>query len=236
MIDDELAKHIHITLKGIDKNPEEIDWQFLYKLNSTFKIVYIVTEVKHSIRGNNEIFQITIDDPTLIIDKFGNSVFTTKNDVPALRQLYISTNLKSFSSVSDIANYATLATTIGLTIFPTTQTFWSYIGSIQMLYYVPLIDTDIPGNLEIHFRDYLNSSKTAIPFSNFFGYNINPFHYIDALKYNSFSERFKEYGYESASVLYNFSNQILTCAVIVLSYLIVCFFTNILPGKLYFFY
>ncbi len=106
--------------------------------------------------------------------------------------------------------------------------FWALVNMLQILYYTPVIDTPIPGNLESILTNYLSVSKLTIPIpidlSSFL-----PTSWINDMTSNLLSVNLQEFGLSSLSFLYNFYDQLFTWISLVACYLILVLLDLIRP-------
>jgi cysteine-rich repeat protein len=239
---DELTKHIRIVLESFDKGTQNVTWNFEKSFTSYSKLkeLTIVTEIKDNIRGTADYFQIEFDDNTFF-DNDLNNLKLDKFKVPAKRQLYITNVLNGIDLGFIGVIYATFIMVIAMNSFDSKPLFWIFINMLQMIFYIPLIDCNIPSDLLIFIIENLGVSKCSIPFELLPFYQWmqlpswipNPNYLIAKFKNKPLNSRFEEAGYTSTSFIYNFSDLLLTWIALLIIYFLVATLGRLFPKFLY---
>jgi hypothetical protein len=218
-VGDVLKKNMMVILEGIGFDQTTIQRNFTKTPKAKFNELTLNTTIPFTIQGNNELFTITITNSNIIQDVAGNLLFGTKFQVPAIRYLILAGAIQTAGQTFAIISYLGLLVTMCLSSSKSSIEFWAFLGTIQILSYLPLIDCTIPSNMKTFFIDYFGVSKSSIPFESLPEWVPNPLNFLALFEGEPYNERFKELGYNSLSVIYNFSNQIGTWATAFLTFL-----------------
>ena len=225
-----------VLLEGIDFDKTIIQWNFTksFKSHIRFTELTLNTIMPFSIQGNNEAFTIKITNNSIIQDFTGNLLINTKFQVPAVRYLILTEGVQIVGNLFVIIGYLGLIITMGLSSFKSSTEFWAFLSTLQILSYLPLIDCTIPSNMKSFFTDYFGVSKSSIPFDSLPGWIPNPLNLLALFEGGPYNERFNELGYNSLSVIYNFSNQIGTWLTAFLTFLAASLVSKLFTGFMYF--
>ncbi len=102
---------------------------------------------------------------------------------------------------------------------------------VQMLSFIPLINGVMPANMEMFMKDYLSVVSITIPFSLFPSFIPNPLAWIAVFISDAFNDRFHQFGFESASFLWNFAEQLLTWLIMLVIYTTLSVISLYLPDN-----
>eukprot|EP00826_Nyctotherus_ovalis_P013548 TRINITY_DN13688_c0_g1_i2.p1 TRINITY_DN13688_c0_g1~~TRINITY_DN13688_c0_g1_i2.p1 ORF type:complete len:315 (-),score=23.71 TRINITY_DN13688_c0_g1_i2:476-1420(-) len=179
ILGDILKDHIRITIKSIDRDTLPIKWELESKFSSHEGIrgLEITTTIEHNIRGIDELFHIEFDNG-VFLDTGQNDLMRKTFDVPARRQLYIPDALTTAGGSFLGLTYATFIVTIGVNPFKSKPPFWIFMSMIQVLSFAPVLNCEIPGNLEMILTTYFSVSKSSIPFESLPSWVPNPKNFI----------------------------------------------------------
>ena len=197
--------------------------------NSPFNSLKISTNINYNIKGSTEMFHVEFKDLSLIYDRGGNSLKTSKYSKPALRQFFSEPTLESIGSGFNIIAWMLFIIEIGLSPFKSSGSFWPYINMLQILSYLPAIDCDIPSNLRTVLTEYLGTTKSSLPFEYLPSWVPNPINLLELFHTPPINENFFDVGHISSSFIYNFSSQIWTLFSMILLYLLFILASRIAP-------
>eukprot|EP01022_Parablepharisma_sp_SALTPOND_P012507 TRINITY_DN1609_c0_g2_i1.p1 TRINITY_DN1609_c0_g2~~TRINITY_DN1609_c0_g2_i1.p1 ORF type:complete len:1244 (+),score=61.49 TRINITY_DN1609_c0_g2_i1:84-3815(+) len=233
---DQLSRSMEVRLEGT-RGPCDLKWNLTdhFAARATFSTLTINTTVSCSLKGKTEIFYVTFAEPIFVTDLEGNLLKTPLIHARSKRFLYISPAQKATTeatgSAFSMSSLLTFGIVIGINLLQSAAigSFWAFINMLQILSYIPIIDCELPYNLEVFLSEYLTVSKVAFPFQVFAGYIPNPLEYISGYLINPFNERFSICGYESLSFIYNFFDQLLTWVLLFFFYMLLRFLTWLIP-------
>lgn len=231
---DILKDHIRITIKSVDRDTLTIKWELESRFSSheAIRSLEIATTIEYNIRGIDELFHIEVDNG-VFLDIGQNDLIRKTFDVPARRQLYISDALTAAGGGFLGLTYATFIITIGVNPFKSKPPFWIFMSMIQVLSFAPVLNCEIPGNLEEFLTTYFGVSKSSIPFEYLPSWVPNPKDFIAKFKTEPLNSKFDNAGYASTSFIYNLSDQLGTWIILVLAYFLIGFAGKAIPSLLY---
>lgn len=213
---------LKITFTSVDKDRMEIEWRISSKLtcNRPLEGMIIETNMKFTIRGIDEMFHIEFASG-IFLDIGDNDLKQKKFTTAARRQLYISSSLQTVGIGFLASTYISFIMTIGVNPFKSKPSFWIFVSMIQMLSYIPVLDCNIPLNLDYFLTTYFGISKTSIPFDSLPSWVPNPKDLMAKFKTEPLNSKFENTGYTSISFIYNFGDQLGTWAILVLAYVLI---------------
>ena len=103
------------------------------------------------------------------------------------------------------------------------ESLWALVNFLQIVYYIPLINTFIPLNFYIFITEYLEFASLKL---NIFP---NPFNYLGFTSNDYVNDRFVECQMEDVMFLYNFGITLFLWVFICIFYIFLCFLDKILP-------
>jgi len=104
---------------------------------------------------------------------------------------------------------------------------------VQLLSYIPLINGQLPPNMELFIGRYLSVGAIKIPFRSFPSFIPNPLSLLTAFVTNAFNDRFQLFGFESVSFIWNFAEQLATWLIMLVTYLVLRLLCKYLPQNRY---
>lgn len=229
-----MLSHIRITLTSVDKDELTLTWYLESDISPhrAIQILEINTDINFNVRGIDEMLHIIFDNDTFL-DSNGRELNKKTFDVPARRQLYISEVLAKLGSVFLWLTYATLIITIGINPFKSKPSFWVFMSLMQMLSYIPVLNSIAPETLKLILTTYFGVSKSSIPFELLPSWIPNPKDFIAKFETDPLNSKFDETGYRSKSFIYNFCDQLGTWIILALAYFFIILGGKLLPKLLY---
>ena len=103
----------------------------------------------------------------------------------------------------------------------------------QFLYFIPLLNGNIPPLIVTFINNYLSVIDISFPFELIPIDFINPIYLLSDFITPPFNTKFLDAGYQSVSIIFNLANQIWTWLTLLFSYFILRFLVRALPGKRY---
>lgn len=234
ILGDLIKNYTEITLKSLDKGVIPVTWDLLsrFSANETIKGLEIATTLEHNVRGVGDYFQIKFENG-FFFDSGHNELRVKSFETPATRQLYIQPALSAAGASFLGLTYATFIITVGVNPFKSKPPFWIFMSMIQMLSFTPVLNCEMPSNLEEILTKYFGVSKSSIPFDDLPTWVPNPRKFIAKFKTDPLNSKFDNAGYASISFLYNFSDQLGTWIILTLAYFLIHLAGEAIPSKLY---
>eukprot|EP00826_Nyctotherus_ovalis_P059930 TRINITY_DN8378_c0_g5_i5.p1 TRINITY_DN8378_c0_g5~~TRINITY_DN8378_c0_g5_i5.p1 ORF type:complete len:222 (+),score=12.65 TRINITY_DN8378_c0_g5_i5:225-890(+) len=200
----------------------ELDWNFTESYTDTGARNYIkiTPEIKRSLKGRIETFFVTFLDRTLVRDYYNNSLSTAIVSGPAARNIAILPAFEDTGTAFNAVNYIALILSLLLSM-KSNAAFWAFLGTIQIISYVPLLHCVVPQNLKFFIKEYFSITKPSIPFDQLPEFIPDPLVLIKK-NFEIAPENIKiiEARYTSICFLYNFGYQLLTWAAVILLYIL----------------
>jgi len=232
----QFIRNLEISLKG-NTTDCNMTWVLLDNIVPYNKITDLKIEenLACDLKGRYEEFEIKFKNPDMILDYGNNQMLILTLKAKAKRFIYISgatkVSVEGTGSFFNVSSLITFLIVIGMNLLQSSGIgpFWALINMLQLLSYIPIIDCEIPYNLETFLTEYLTISKIAFPFQLVTGFMPDFLYYIGKWLIEPFNERFSICGYESLSFIYNFLDQLLTWVLLILFYIALRILTCIFP-------
>lgn len=180
-------------------------------------------------------------DPHLITDSSGNVLSSTILQDRAQPNTYISGSEQAAVASSggsfSASSFITFVLLLGLSLLQGTAigSFWAFINMLQILSYLPIINCNLPYNLEVFLTQYLQVAQVTFPFQMIPNYIPNPLAFFAPFLTPPFNVRFSLCGYVTLSFLYNFASDLLTWLCLLGVYCILYIVTRLFPKPRYLF-
>ncbi len=239
MIEEKLNATIAVRLEGAKAGcGEDIKWGIV-GFQRKFKVLLIQVAVPCSLHGNAEEFYVTFEKPKAICDLSGNPLSVSELHALAKRYVYIDSSMEAAvggtGSAFTAASMAALGFALGMNLFQSsvTSTFWVFMDLLQMLSYLPLIDLEMPDNLELFLTEYMTVGSLTVPFQILPSWVPNPANFLTDFAGEMLDSRFITCGYESMSFVYNMSDTLFTWVLLLGLYLFLRAMAACLPRKRY---
>lgn len=208
-----------VVLKMSSQFSIELDWSFASNYATTVKSKYMLIEpvVPYTLKGKVETFFVNFQNREFIEDISQSKLQTASVSAPALKMDVIKEELKTAGSLLSASSYITLLVSVLLS-FKSNPAFWVYIGMMQLLSYIPLLDCTVPSNFVYFVKEFFGVSKASIPFDSFPSWVPNPTPLINKFKIAPSYENAVDTGYDSVCFIYNFGYQLFTWAIMLALY------------------
>lgn len=174
-------------------------------------------------------FYITFRNRSLLSDCYGNALETEALNGLALRRLYISSGTKALGTSLELASWLVFVIEIGFNPFKSSEFLWVFVNMLQVISFLPVINCNLPENLRTFLTQYMRISKASPPFDSLPNWIPNPLFIVKKFKTPPVSSEFAEAGYKSLSIIYNFSNQLVSFLSLVLIYIVLTIASKIFP-------
>ena len=215
-----------------------VSWQLSTSFAELIAInqMIIHTNVSCSLIGT-EIFVIRFKRPDFITDLSNNSMTSSVYKAQALK--YVPDSVKAAVSQAGTTFTASAFATFGLVLLmnlvksAAIGSFWAFVNMLQILSYIPLINFNLPYNLETFMTQYLSVSKITPPYSALPNWIPNVTSYFSSFFIGLSGYRFTLCGYETWSFLYNFSDELTTWMLLAVFYGILRLLTCVIPESRY---
>ena len=231
-----LESTMRIYLDGSENN-------FKWKLSTNFPANKKLTNLKielepiKSLKGNIETFTVEFTDGSLIVDRGENILDRRILTIKSMRYVYISSTEQAiFDCIGTSFNAISILSFVGMLGYSCFQSaslemVWSFVNTLQILSYLPLLKYDMPWNLKIFLTDYVTIKKIALPFDMIPNFSISDL--LEPFSNSPYNEKFSEAGYETTSFIINFYEELSTFAVFVFMYLLLCLLEGRFCEKMY---
>jgi len=233
-----LSEFMKITIEGL-KEECELNSQILntFSANASITTIYLHVNATCTLKGVIETYIINFLQLSLIKDHAGNALDTPILKAKTMRSIYISeaekAAIEGSGSAFSVSSMTTFGVVIGISMLQSTvlNGFWAFVNMVQILSYIPILNLEIPYNLEIFLTEYLSVARVAIPFKMLPKIIPNPFDFLSSFITDSLGENFRICGYETFSFIYNFGEELTTWAFLFAFYLVLAFLDAVLPEK-----
>lgn len=173
-----------------------------------------------------------VSPATLFQDLQGNSGLNNALNVTLPYNFYLTEGEQQFIELT--GNTFSTATMSGLLINlavamilgTTMEAMWSLLNAVQLLNFLPLINVDVPANMNALFEllGFANMDIQLVE-EAFVNYMIE----ADELEQEPYNEHFEDYGLESHSILVNSAAPLMLWALVVFTFPFSFAFSKILP-------
>eukprot|EP01022_Parablepharisma_sp_SALTPOND_P001165 TRINITY_DN105725_c2_g1_i1.p1 TRINITY_DN105725_c2_g1~~TRINITY_DN105725_c2_g1_i1.p1 ORF type:complete len:1460 (-),score=75.94 TRINITY_DN105725_c2_g1_i1:591-4970(-) len=233
-----LSASLKVRLEGT-KDECNLEWYPAVNFTSGTKLdtLSINVTVDCHLRGKVEIYYLQFTDPNYIKDLGNNTLATPILSARAMRFIYVpETQQAAIEGAGDTfsaSGFVTFGVVIGVNMLQSCAlgAFWAFVNMLQIVSYIPIINCQLPYNLEVFLTQYLTVSKVVFPFKALPKWIPNPLHYVTAFLTDSLSERFSLCGYESLSFIFNFADQLATWLLLLGFYFLLQLLTCMISEK-----
>ena len=218
--------------------PCPITWNLTNNFSNyaIFDQLTIQTKILCSFSTSQVFFVVNFTRPKIIQDNANNSLSTAILQARALPNIYISEAEQAAVSGSgggfSATSFFTFALVVVISMFQgaAVGSFWSFVNMLQIISYLPIIDCDLPYNLQIFLTNYLTVSQVSFPWKMLPDYIPNPLYLFRFFLTAPLNMRFEMCGYSTLSFLYNFANELSTWMCLAFFYVLLRFLTYIFPS------
>jgi len=236
-IGDELEKSLLFEIQNIQETNCALEYKIFpkFKSYSLLNSINIQTKIYCNIKGTQETIFINITQPHLISDLSQNYLATNYVQARAVKSLYISQEeVQAIEAVGGILSWSSLFMLILMVVINILQSFaigmfWTFVNMLQVLLYLPIINTDIPSNTDLFLTKYMSACKVVFPFKLIPGFNELLAKVLFAFKTDPVNSKFQNNGFESRSFIYNFADELLTWILLIIIYILIQFGVNKFP-------
>lgn len=230
----ELAESLLVLLEKPNMSPDELQWSFITKFEkgSILRSIMIDPIIPYDLKGRIETFHVIFTQRDSVVSQYNSYLEERIVSGPSSKKRTIATIFEVVGKVFTASIYIQFIFSVLLSM-KSNPAFWGFIGTMQILAYMPMIECVIPFNLEFLLTEYFGVSKGSIPFDSFPSWVPNPKEYVELFNTDSFSSGAENIKYTSASFLYNFGQDLVTWCCLVLFYLTLMVGESILPKSLY---
>lgn len=215
------------TMQVYLKGGCELTWELAsYKTNERLNKLEIATTPKCSLKASQDYFVVEFNDVSLVADKDGNELGNSVAEARTMRYVYTANSDLAYSeglgTIFNSSSFVTLGVMVFIMLFQSVSVgpFWSFINMVQFISYLPALNCELPGNLEVFLTDYMNIRKMAVPVEMLPDFVRTPLDFIQECVTGPLNEQFSLAGYESISFISNFLDELLTWFLISLLYLV----------------
>eukprot|EP00826_Nyctotherus_ovalis_P051747 TRINITY_DN6483_c0_g1_i1.p2 TRINITY_DN6483_c0_g1~~TRINITY_DN6483_c0_g1_i1.p2 ORF type:complete len:394 (-),score=112.85 TRINITY_DN6483_c0_g1_i1:889-2070(-) len=235
-----LAMKMHVRIEGT-LGECRVTWDLAEDFQAGYRLdrLSIKSYPQCSLQGPAQTYVVTFHNVSLLTSSNGKTLPRNELKAAALRSIYFSETEQavlsfvgeSFSSSS----WVTLVLMLGISLFQSVaiQSLWDFINMVQMVSFIPVINCDMPYNLELFLTEYLEIKDLAIPLDFLPDFKYNPLNYVEAFVTDPFSEKFSLAGYQTISFIFNFSNEITTWLLLLLLYFVLKLACAVIPESRY---
>jgi len=223
------------TLVSTMKLSMNIKCQLTWNLDNSFETNTVLTEFTISIfpeckiRGKRVMYTLEFDNTSLLVTLKGYELSTSILRTTSRRIEYIPGNLGEASEVIgrifEAFSIITFLIMIVSVLFQSVaiESFWSFINMLQVLSYLPLLDFEIPYNLEVFLTEYLSMAELVIPFDLLPDFPFDPAYLAELFISNPLTEKFDFHGFNSFNFLYVYYEELFTWVIMGLVYVLLTF-------------
>ena len=233
------SSYLESTMKiSLDGSTDDLSWKLNTKFAANKKLIKLDIELKpgRSLKGI-EIYTVEFTDASIIVDCGGNTLYSTKLTIKAMKYIPISSTEEAILTyLGSTFNLATLLSFVGMLAFSCFQStslemVWSFVNVLQILSYLPVLKYDIPWNLRLFLTEYATVKKIAIPFDMIPDFDI--VNILEPFSNPPYNEKFYDAGYETTSFVINFYEEISSFFLIAFMYFLLTLFKGRFREKMY---
>lgn len=220
----------------------KLSWSLdrIFKANSTITQLRIFVFPESILKRQKVIFTVQFKNTALLTNLDNIPLFTSTLKTKSMQLSYLSKNIRAATKVVGMVfvsfSVASLLLMLAAILFHLVaiESFWSFVNMVQVLSYLPILNLDIPANLEIFLTEYLSIGELVMPFDIFPDFPLNPAKFAELFISESFSEKFSIAGYKSFNFLYAFYEELFTWILMGVGYIALRFLCCIFRGSKYF--
>lgn len=134
----------------------------------------------------------------------------------------IQASAEAVGTFFETSSTVTLAIVLGAMLFQSVaaESFWSLMNMLQVLSYLPLLNLEMPYNLEVFLTEYLSMAELTVPLELVPDFSYSPLRCMQYFAADAFNDRFALNDYESFNFLYVFFDELFTWALLGLLYIL----------------
>ena len=202
----------------------------------TFSQLTADLTIECSVTTNTKL-KVTFSSPGLFRDENGIPMVETEATVRLNKASWldaqtaqaISSAGSSFSSANLVILCASLAQYLLQSV--ALGSLWAFVNMAQIIYYTPVISTQIPANLKMFIANYMTISQIKIPIS----LDFIPTTWLETMKASLVDANFQDFGLTSFSFLYNFYQQLFTWVILLCFYISLSILNKLRPKNRFLF-
>lgn len=209
-----------------------LNCELTWKLNDIFEEDAILTQLKISIspectiKRKNIVFTLEFTNSFVLLSLKGYALTTNTLKTGSKKITYASASLSKstevIGAIFETFSIITLLIMIASILFQSVavESFWSFINMIQVLSYLPILDLELPYNLEVFLTEYLSMGELVLPFDLIPDLPFNPADLAEFFLAEAFNEKFALNDFGSFNFLYVYYEELFTWIVMGFIYLL----------------